>query len=103
MRPELPSPCSECGDSQEVKVHLSTHFQSYTGGSGEVEATGGTVLAVLKDLDRQFPGLHFRIADEQDRLRPHINVFVGTEMDRDLGRKLSKGDEIHILAALSGG
>lgn len=86
-----------------MRVFFSTHFQSYTGGRGEVEASGRTVLEVLKDLDKQFPGLHFRIADEQDRLRPHINIFVGNEMDRDLFRKLKKDDEVHILAALSGG
>ena len=32
----------------------------------------------------QFPGLRFRVVDEQDRLRPHMKVFVNDEAVRDL-------------------
>ena len=31
---------------------------------------------LLDDLDRQFPGIRFRMIDEQNRMRPHIVFFV---------------------------
>ena len=40
---------------------------------------------VLFDLDRQYPGLRFRVVDEQGRLRKHMKVFVNDEATRDLG------------------
>ena len=38
-------------------------------GASAVRATGSTVRDVVADLDRQFPGLRFRMVDEQERLR----------------------------------
>ena len=35
--------------------------------------------ALLADLDARFPGLVFRIVDEQNHVRPHIKIFVGAE------------------------
>ena len=84
-------------------VHVGSILHSYTGGRSDVEAEGGTVGAVLDDLERKFPGFKFRIVDEQDEIRPHIKVYVGTKQVRRLGSKVAPADELHILQALSGG
>jgi len=68
-----------------------------------VSGAGATVGELLASLDRQFPGIRFRIVDEQDRIRVHIRIFVNRELARDLGRTLGAGDEVQILCALSGG
>jgi molybdopterin synthase sulfur carrier subunit len=86
-----------------LKIHLPKLLASYTGGSREVEAEGQTLAAVLEDLDRRFPGLRFRIVDEQDGPRPHIRFFVNREQVRRLDVALEAGDEVHIFQALSGG
>jgi molybdopterin converting factor small subunit len=86
-----------------MRVHLSSHLRDYTGGLAECTAAGASLTALMADLDRQHPGLRFRIIDEQGRLRPHINVFVNRSPVRDLGLRLSQEDRIDILAALSGG
>jgi hypothetical protein len=57
----------------------------------------------MTDLDRQYPGLRFRVVDEQDRIRPHMNFFVGETLVRDLGHRIAPGEDVHILGALSGG
>ena len=103
--PRQPSaPDSQRGsDDHALKVILSSHYQGYTDGRGEVSATGRTVEAVLEDLDRQFPGLRFRLVDEQGRLRRHVNVFVNDEVERNLGARIRKEDVLSILGALSGG
>ena len=84
-----------------MRVFLSSHLRDYTGGRAETAAAGGNLIALMDDLDRQYPGLKFRLVDEQGRLRPHFNVFVNQLPIRDL--RLSADDRIDILAALSGG
>lgn len=55
------------------------------------------------DLDRQFPGLRFRVVDEQGRLRQHMKVFVNDEAARDLTTTVDPADEVTLMQALSGG
>jgi molybdopterin converting factor small subunit len=86
-----------------VKVLIPTPLFSYTNGKKDVEARGGTLAEVLLDLDRQFPGLRFRIVDEQDRMRPHMRFFVNYEQTFELTHALKPDDTIQIVQALSGG
>lgn len=86
-----------------VQVLIPSQLQSYTGGASRARARGGTVDAVLTDLDRQFPGIRFRVIDEQGRIRRHMRVFVGQDRQFDLGRVLGEDDEVLIFGALSGG
>ena len=85
-----------------MRVMVPGALRSYTG-AGEVDAEGDTLAALLDDLDRRYPGLRFRIVDEQDRIRRHIRFFVNGEQSFDLGRTLGRGDEVYIVQALSGG
>ena len=85
-----------------MKVLIPSPLRSYTEGR-EIEATGATLAAVLADLDRRFPGIRFRMVDEQDRMRAHVRFFVNGEQVLDLDRPLAPSDEIQIVQALSGG
>lgn len=86
-----------------VRVLLPTHLRSYTAGEAEVEVEthGRTLGDVLAVLEARHPGLRVRIVDEQDRIRPHIKVFVAGEQALDLGVPVT--GEVQIIAALSGG
>jgi molybdopterin synthase sulfur carrier subunit len=85
-----------------MRVFIATPLRSYTG-AAEVEATGNSVCELLADLERRFPGLRFRMVDEQGKIRPHMRVFVNGEQSLSLDAKTQPEDEIHILQALSGG
>jgi molybdopterin converting factor small subunit len=85
-----------------MKVLIPTPLRSYTG-AREVETGGESVAEVLSELDRRYPGFRFRMVDEQNRVRPHIRVFVNGEQIFDLRRPLRPSDSIHIVQALSGG
>lgn len=85
-----------------MKVLIPGALRSYTE-SGDAEASGATLAAVLADLDRQYPGIRFRMIDEQDRIRRHIRIFVNGEQVRDLAQPLRVTDEVVIVQALSGG
>jgi molybdopterin synthase sulfur carrier subunit len=86
-----------------VQVELAALLHSYTGGQRLVEAEGTTLGAVLEDLDRRFPGIRFRVVDEQDRVRPHVRFFVNETDARDVAMRLREGDRVYIVGALSGG
>ena len=85
-----------------MKVHIAQPLRSYTE-AAEVEAEGEDLAGLLADLDARYPGIRFRIVDEQDRIRQHIKFFVNREQVGRLDTSLQLGDEIHILQALSGG
>lgn len=85
-----------------MRVMVPSALRSYTG-AGEVEGAGATLADMMADLDRRFPGIRFRVIDEQDRIRRHIRFFVNGEQIFDLARELSEADEVYIIQALSGG
>ena len=86
-----------------MRVLIPSALYSYTGGQSHVEARGETVGAVLDDLDRLFPGIRFRMIDEQGRIRRHIRFFFNEEMVRELAHPLREDGELCIVQALSGG
>jgi sulfur-carrier protein len=85
-----------------MKVLIASPLRSYTGAS-VVEADAPTLDGLLAELDRRFPGIRFRMIDEQDRIRRHMRVFVNSEQTFDLAHSLRSGDEVQIVQALSGG
>lgn len=85
-----------------MNVMIPSQLLSYTHTS-KVECSGGTLGEILAELDRRYPGLRFRIIDEQDRIRQHIHIFINKEMAQGLHHPLLADDEIRIIGALSGG
>jgi len=86
-----------------MNVAIPSQLRDYTGGHAQVEARGATLAELLADLERRYPGMRFRMIDEQDRIRRHIKIFVNQEQARDLGAALDANDEVVIVGALSGG
>ena len=86
-----------------LKVNLPTPLVEYTQGLRDVEAVGDTLANLLLDLDRRYPGIRFRMIDEQEQIRAHIKLFVNAELQRSLATPLKAGDDILVVAALSGG
>ena len=86
-----------------MKVRIPSPLRPYTGGEANVTAEGDTVLDVLDHLDRQFPGLRFRVVDEQGNLRDHMTVWLDGERCRDLSASVGGLDEVVLMQALSGG
>ena len=86
-----------------MNVLIPDPLRSYTDEQRQVQADGATLGAVLADLDRRYPGIRFRMIDEQDAIRRHIRIFVNGEQVRALNVPLRVSDEVIILQALSGG
>jgi molybdopterin converting factor small subunit len=84
-------------------VRIPSPLRSYTGGAASVPGDGATVATVLADLERRFGGIRFRMVDEQDRIRPHIRLYVNTSEVTALSQPVRPGDTVHVICALSGG
>ena len=85
-----------------MKVLIPGALRSYTRES-HVEAVGDTLDELFADLDRRYPGLRFRVVDEQNRLRPNMRIFVNGLGVRELGHPLQPDDFVAVVQALSGG
>lgn len=86
-----------------MRVRIPSPLRSYTSQQAVVQAEGESLDAVLRDLDRQFPGFRFRIVNEQDALRPHMVLFVNGTRTLSLEHALGPDDEVVLVQALSGG
>jgi len=84
-------------------VSIPSQLHSYTGGQKTVDVEGRSLADVLASLDARFPGLKFRVVDEQDEIRQHVRFFVGNEMACTLAHPVGAGDVVKIVGALSGG
>lgn len=84
-------------------VRIASPLRSYTGGAAQVAADGQTMRDVLADLDRRFPGIRFRMIDEQDAIRPHIRLYVDTREVKSLSDAVGPRETVHVICALSGG
>ena len=89
-----------------VVVRIPTPLRSLTKGNAEVQASGGTVLDVIADLERQYPGMKDRLVDDGGEIRKFVNVYVNQEDVRFLDgdrTTLKDGDEVAIVPAMAGG
>ncbi len=89
-----------------VIVVLPAALRDYAGGASEVKARGGTLEAVLADLDRRFPGIRQRVLEDTGVVRRYVNLFVnGDQVQQPEPAKVRvrDGDTVHILPSIAGG
>jgi len=83
-------------------VILTGSIRQHAGGLGAVKAAGETAGAVIKALEVSYPALRGWVIDERGSLRRHVRLFLGgsaVSLDTPIG----PDDELHIVAAISGG
>ena len=79
-----------------VKVRIPTPLQRLTQGKEEVESIQGTIIAVVNDLDKNFPGIAERIS-ENGKIRRFVNVYLNDEDIRFMNNEetvAKDGDEL---------
>jgi molybdopterin synthase sulfur carrier subunit len=94
--------CCSVFEQYQMRVLIPDALRSYTQ-SGRAEARGATLVELLNDLEHQYPGIRFRMIDEQEKVRRHIRIFINGEQVQALSQALNATDEIVIVQALSGG
>ncbi len=88
-------------------VRIPGLLRSYTAGAEsvavELDEASATLADALAILDARFPGMRFRIIDEQGAIRPHIKLFVDGVLARRPADRVAPDAELMIVGALSGG
>jgi molybdopterin synthase sulfur carrier subunit len=88
-----------------VKVRIPTPLQKLSDGKDEVEGEAGTIISLINNLDKRFPGIGERIS-EGGRIRRFINIYLNDEDIRFLKNEeteVKDGDEVSIVPAIAGG
>jgi hypothetical protein len=90
-----------------MNVRIPGLLLSYTNGAKSVElrvaAPKSTLADALEALNECYPGMRFRIVDEQGAVRRHIKIFVDGKLARDLTTSVRPDGELMIVGALTGG
>lgn len=91
-----------------ITFQIAGYLTEFTGGQGEIriDVKADNVGQALAELWRRHTGLRDRVLTETREVRPHVNVFVNSEVvSRDLVLQvpISGNTEICIMPAVSGG
>jgi molybdopterin synthase sulfur carrier subunit len=89
-----------------INVRIPTPLRKYTDGKDLVQVKGGTVRAVIDELERAHPGIKERICDENGVLRRFVNIYYKDEDIRFLNNvdtEIEDGTEISVVPAIAGG
>lgn len=87
-------------------VKFTYALKRFFPGLKDTPAKGNTLASVLQEMDASYPGVRTYLLDEQGRLRPHVNIFIGDAIIKDrvtLSDPFPDNSEIYIMQALSGG
>ncbi len=88
-----------------TSVKIPVPLRKLTGNQAMVETEGETLIDIIFDLDRKYPGIKERIYDGKE-IRRFINIFVNGEDIRFKGgikTKIAKGSDVSIVPAIAGG
>ena len=88
-----------------VKVRIPTPLQRLTQGQEEVDGFPGTIISLVNELDKKYPGMAERIS-ENGKIRRFVNIYLNDEDIRFLNAEetaVKDGDEVSIVPAIAGG
>jgi molybdopterin synthase sulfur carrier subunit len=88
-----------------VKVKLHPYFQDIAGSQEVIEANGNTVIEIIEDLERQYPGIKEHLLDSKGRIQGFTELFVNSEIvfPENTSMPVNDGDEMEILTIVAGG
>lgn len=87
-------------------VRIPPVLRQKTGGAPEVDAGGGDVGEVLRNLTEAHPDTAEQLFDADGELNRYVNVYLNDEDVRvlnGLGTAVKDGDTVVILPAMAGG
>lgn len=83
-------------------VRLRGPLKRLAGDRSEHALKGGTVVELVRELERAHPAIGGWIIDERGLIRRHINVFVNGERGAE-ETAVAGEDRVDVLPAISGG
>jgi len=89
-----------------IQVLIASPIRSCTGGASSVSVEAGSIREALDRLMLDYPRLKQQLYDDSGRLRSFVSLFLNGEdihMREGLMSRVSAGDTLEILLAISGG
>ena len=89
-----------------IEVRVPTLLQKTVGGAKVVRGEGFTIVGLLNDLDRQYPGFKEKLVMQDGQLHKFVNIYVNDEDIRYLEKEntpIKDGDTISIVPSIAGG
>lgn len=89
-----------------AKIRIPTPLRKLTGDQRTVSAEGGTLVELVEDLERRYPGIKARIVDGDGKVHSFVNIFVDDEDVRflqGLQTPVTADAEVAIIPAMAGG
>jgi molybdopterin converting factor small subunit len=88
-----------------IRIRFSTFLSERIGDISSVEVSATTVGAALRELTDRYPELVRLVWIKEDAVSPMLAVFLNDQLigPGQLGTSVKPGDEIDLLAAVSGG
>jgi molybdopterin synthase sulfur carrier subunit len=91
-----------------ITFQISGYLIEFSGGQAEMTLDGSpaNVRQALDRLWQEHPGLRDRVLNELGEVRPHVNVFLNSQVvsrDQVLQTEISGDAEVCIMPAVSGG
>ncbi len=86
-------------------VRIPTPFMKLTENKATIEVEGNTILEVIENIEKKYPGIKQRILKDE-RVNRYINIYVDEEDIRfkeGLETSLKDDSEVAIIPAISGG
>ncbi|PYV43219.1 MAG: molybdopterin synthase sulfur carrier subunit [Acidobacteria bacterium] len=89
-----------------IQVRIPVQLRTLTNGEEVVSASGTSVLEIIEDIEKKYPGIKDRICEADGKVRRFVNIFVNEEDIRfldNLKTPISDADEVSIIPAIAGG
>jgi sulfur carrier protein ThiS len=87
-------------------LHIPKELSAYCGGADSIELEGETVSQLVTGLAARFPEMGSRLLDASGGLAPHLVVIHNDTVLRPgeaAQARVSAGDELRLMSAVSGG
>lgn len=87
-------------------LKIPTPLRPYADGQSKLQVEGATVAEVLEKTVSMYPALKKHLYNEEDQLRPYVNLFLGDDNIKDLQgltTPLEENDQLMIIPSIAGG
>jgi molybdopterin converting factor small subunit len=89
-----------------VRLELPTGLRQFAGGKDSFEVRAATLAEAIRGMNAEYPGLAYRLLDDQGRMRRFVLVFVNEDPVAHLPPedvRLRDGDTVYIVPSVAGG
>lgn len=89
-----------------ARIHIPNSLKYYTGGKQEITVPGATAGEAFDNLLQQFPELRKQIITSKGHLRSFINLYLEQTNIQDLrglATPIKEGDQLNLIASMTGG